>query len=363
MKHSLYICPSGISALEYIRKEEMLTSAGPAKALEDFFLHSDDASVMKASAEANSLLRMGVKKGDKVVFLCSDTEEGVLVASALTRLLRNRAGCDASFKRIKGLQTRDRKSFEREGITNLTETVIDEVEANRWQYRIILNITAGYKATVPYMTFIGMIFHLPIRYIFERSESIIELPPIPIDFDLERLKRLDPVIDRISSDYISVDEFLEETGISYKDMERDIGDILIEEDGLLTLRPTGRILYRRYLQIKGNRLFISPTVTKKLDSGSYDRKLFERLFAKMRDPVHLQSKLHPEVKRKGKLDLDCYKAGSTNERIFFHVKEKEKAIYICDIYMHDEYEMVINDGTLLWERFQRNEHAFREYTP
>jgi hypothetical protein len=221
-----------------------------------------------------------------------------------------------------------------------------------------LNATAGFKATVPYLTFIGMIFHLPIRYIFERSESIIELPPIPIEFDLDRLRQLEPVIDSIMNDYMQKKEFQEKTGLSHNELEEIFKDVLLEEDGYVTIRPTGRILYQKYLLVKGNKVFISPIVSKKLSSGGYDKELFENLFKKFKDPQHLQSKIHNEVKKKGKIDLDCYKAGDTGERIFYYTEGK--SVYICDIFMHDEYERQIKDGELLKAGFKKDEKSFKE---
>lgn len=193
------------------------------------------------------------------------------------------------------------------GIPNLTNVIISEIENNRYSYNIVLNATAGFKATVPYLTFIGMVFHLSIRYKFERSESIIELPPMPIEFDMERLRRLEPVIDKIMSDYISIDGFRMATGCSCDEMMQDTADLLLEEDGYVTIRPVGRILYQRYLQTKGNRVYLSETVSKKLSSGGYDRQAVDSLFQKMKDPVYLQSKLHPEVKKSESVDLECYK--------------------------------------------------------
>jgi hypothetical protein len=74
--------------------------------------------------------------------------------------------------------------------------------------------------------------------------------------------------------------------------------------------------------------------------------------------LHLQSKLHNEIKKSGKIDLDCYKAGSTSERIFYYTEGKN--IYICDIFMHDEYERQIQDGELSKARFKKDERSFKE---
>lgn len=350
--NTLYLCPSGVSAEFYFAKLKDSDNDD----LERYLNSADNATLQKASAELNSLFHMGVNKNDRVVFLSSDTDDGEMVANCLANVLRNNKHCETKVYRIKGLQIDDRKRFDKTGVSELSERIIDEVERYKYQYSIVLNATAGYKATVPYLTFIGMVFHLPIRYLFESSESIIDLPPIPIEFDLDRLKKLEPIIDEMIDDYVSIDDFMARTGLSYKEMEIDTKDILQKEDNYVTLRPTGRILYQRYLQYKGNKLFYSPTVIKKLDSGSYHRRTFEELFRKMKDPVHLDSKLHHEIKKRGKVDLDCYKAGSTSERIFFYVEDS--TVKICDIFMHDEYDRALAKATLLKENFLQE--SFRE---
>lgn len=350
--NTLYLCPSGLSLRDYIRREKIEISI-------DKFLQTNDVLVlMKASAEINSLLRMGLSEKDRIVFLSSDTDDCEFVAHNIARTLKNLKNCEAIVKRIIGLQTDDMKKFDRQGIPNLTDAIINEIENNRYSFNIVLNATAGFKATVPYLTFIGMIFHLPIRYIFERSENIIELPPIPIEFDLDRLRQLEPVISIIMNDYMPMKEFQKKTGLSYNELTEALNDVLLEEDGLVTLRPTGRILYQKYLLTKGNKVYISDTVSKKLASGGYDKVVFENLFKKFRDPLHLQSKIHNEIRKNGNIDLNCYKAGSTSERIFYYTEGN--SVYICDIFMHDEYERQIEEGKLLKARFKKDERSFKE---
>lgn len=344
--NTLYLCPAGISLPEYLKRNK------PEKNSTAFLNSATDSELSAASAELNSLFHMGVSDGDRVVFLSSDTDPGEETAKALAAFLKEKKGCNVKVLRIEGLQTSDRAKFDKMGIPNLTNAIISEIENNRYSYNIVLNATAGFKATVPYLTFIGMVFHLPIRYIFERSESIIELPPMPIEFDMERLRRLEPVIDKIMSDYISIDDFRTATGCSYDEMMQDTADLLLEEDGYVTIRPVGRILYQRYLQTKGNRVYLSETVSAKLNSGRYDRQVFGGLFQKMKDPVHLQSKLHPEVKKPGSVDLECYKAGSTSERLFFYSMDKK--IYVCEIFMHNEYERALSQGGLLREIYEND---------
>lgn len=360
MKPQLFLCPTGLSLWDRIKRDKQLEDTEKiGNAVRDFLANAQESELMEKSAELNSLFKMKVAENDSVVLLSSDTDECEKVSSLLVKFMEQRNGCKAWVKRIKGLQTIDKTKFDTEGVTNLTETIVDEIENRRYQYDIVLNATAGFKAVVPYLTIIGMTFGLPIYYLFEKSPNIIELPPMPIEFDMDRLKMLEPVINKLVSDYMPTDEFRNKTGLSYEDLQDYLKDILLEEDGLVALRPTGRILYKRYLQTKGYKIYLSPEVTIKIaPGGQFDSNIFKNLFIKMRDPVHTNSKLHSEVKKKGKVDLECYKGGATNERIFFYIEEKK--IYICDIFMHDEYERrAIESGGLLRAKFENKK--FEEF--
>jgi hypothetical protein len=157
---------------------------------------------------------------------------------------------------------------------------------------------------------------------------------------------LSPVIDSVMNDFQPVSSVCLELGVTEHQLHEDFSSLLLEEDGLVMLRPAGRILYLRYLHTHGyQQIFVSRRVQDKLASGRYDRSIFMELFARMKDPVYLKSKLHNQVKQAGRIDLDCFKQGNSSERIFFFVKGK--ALYIGDIFMHDEYERFIANGRLI----------------
>lgn len=65
-------------------------------------------------------------------------------------------------------------------------TTINETATNADAYQeIVFNITAGYKGVVPYMVLAGMCYkNSRIIYLYETSKSIIEIPRLPVNFDL-----------------------------------------------------------------------------------------------------------------------------------------------------------------------------------
>ena len=64
---------------------------------------------------------------------------------------------------------------------------IDTLRKETTEDRIELNATGGFKGMVPYLTLYGMFYDLPVSYIFEQSETLIQLPRIPLAFDWRRL--------------------------------------------------------------------------------------------------------------------------------------------------------------------------------
>lgn len=78
------------------------------------------------------------------------------------------------------------------------------------------------------------------------SNVLIKMPGAPIDFDLDVLGRLTPVIGIIKDDYMKIEDFCKRTGISYDRLNKLEGAIVVE-DGLVRLSPLGSLLYRRYL--------------------------------------------------------------------------------------------------------------------
>jgi putative CRISPR-associated protein (TIGR02619 family) len=140
------------------------------------------------SAETNSLFRMQVKKGDRVEFLVSDTLDGLVCGKALDRICAARWELEAECRVIDGLQVKDSKEFRRTGLNTLVDTL--ESILNRYDpraYEVIVNPTGGFKAVVPYLTLFGLIHAIPVRYIYERSDSLIELPSAPLSLNVDIL--------------------------------------------------------------------------------------------------------------------------------------------------------------------------------
>jgi len=82
---------------------------------------------------------------------------------------------------IKGLQVKNRDEFVRTGMVNLLNRIF-RISNDFWD-NIIINITAGYKATIPYLTVLAQINKCPIYYIFEDTDALVKIPNIPLNID------------------------------------------------------------------------------------------------------------------------------------------------------------------------------------
>jgi len=148
-----------------------------------------------ASAEIKSLLKIKEElKQDKlsVYLLASDTILSPLAAEIIKEWFNEKEGFEIYFEKkygkdvIEGLQVKNGKNFEDKGLMNLFER-IEEITGGNTK-NIIFNITGGYKAVVPFLTFYAQIYEVPAYYIFENEDELIKLPQLPISLDFNLIE-------------------------------------------------------------------------------------------------------------------------------------------------------------------------------
>lgn len=134
------------------------------------------------SAEIHSLVRIGITNQDRVILLASGTDDGYCCALAVEKYLNHYwDGIYAKAERITGLQVSDAELFKQEGVVNFVKRILKEIDGYD-PSSIILNPTGGYKALVPYTVLLGMLTGIKCDYIFEQSSTLLELPPLPVEF-------------------------------------------------------------------------------------------------------------------------------------------------------------------------------------
>ena len=205
-----------------------------------------EAGLQQTSPEIKSLAKIGVGENDEVVLYASETAEGVFTARVVRRFIEETWLSTATIVVIAGLQVREAGRFRSLGVQRYVQHVVRLINKGENQYgrEIILNTTAGFKSLVPYTTLIGLLFRIPVEYIFENSSELLSLPPLPVNFDQEFFRKVEPILKRIE---LNTSLPQEEVLKSILPEDRDALLPLLEQvDGEYTLSALGVIVYERY---------------------------------------------------------------------------------------------------------------------
>lgn len=161
----------------------------------------------KASAEVTSILRiLEDDPRDLVVYLlASDTIVSRLAAEILQKLFqefpqhrghRIDVRFDLAENIIPGLQVTNETEFQERGMPNLIHR-IEAIRANH-SNDVLLNITGGFKATIPYLTLMGNLYDMPLYYTFEDTETLLTIPKLPVAFDQKLAQKYAPYLNDVS---------------------------------------------------------------------------------------------------------------------------------------------------------------------
>ncbi len=156
-------------------------------------LSSYDPSDRNCGAEVNSLNSLVKLHPDtdleKLVLFTSDTDDGRLVGAILKSFFSNQR-TKLNFKTfevipVKDLNDNDRQRFKSSGLRTLVRVMTDSLkQARSFGHEVLINATGGYKAQIAYATLISQLLKAPVYYQFERFPEIIEMPVMPVGFDL-----------------------------------------------------------------------------------------------------------------------------------------------------------------------------------
>jgi len=178
------------------------------------------------SAEIHSLVRMRLDSSDRVFLFTSGTDDGYCCGLAVEKYLRHYwSGIEAKTEKIEGLQVFDAQKFRNQGIVKFIKKATHIIDSYG-NANVILNPTGGFKALVPYTVLLGMIKVVECKYIYEQSTSLLELPPLPIEFKRSQFEAYKAIFETIDQDsYISKTDW--ESRVPYE--ERSLLEPLIEQ--------------------------------------------------------------------------------------------------------------------------------------
>jgi len=296
------------------------------------------------SAELNTLDRLNIDKNDKVVLLSTDNALGYVCSEENKKIIENVYGANVVIEQIVGLQVYDTKLLREQGLKNLVKIVLDNYLENnsiKYSYEIILNPTGGYKGIVPFLTILGMLYGKKAIYLFEFSESLIELPPLPLSFDTDIYERVKGALKFLEKEGVaSIEAYLNKID-GYDPAERDLFLSFIEtEDNLATLSPLAYV----FLKVEENSQMplVSKTALKQIEAQNGQKRIIlERLIQNSANPLWRTQHMH----RWPDSDFLIMKQGNTSERLAGFMKNGVFHIALA-FANHDEYEAELKKYTV-----------------
>ncbi len=258
---------------------------------------------VKASAELQSIANIQIELDDAITvyLLASDTIASRLAAEILkeqSAVLGDKVTVEFNDEDdvIKGLQVEDPEAFSQEGMTKLIQRINSISGGFVGSHTLAItgnfaiNITGGYKATLPYLTILAQLERVPLYYNFEDTDTLIQIPQAPLVIDWALIERYSDVLEQIDEGIENWQAFQEKNFQAVQDLAAFIE--VAEEIAFLS--PIGQIFWNYY-----QRYFVAD-----LPSGSYfsyerqERQLIDQAFKE------LYKKLYDAL-RGGYFDLQC----------------------------------------------------------
>jgi len=136
---------------------------------------------------------------------------------------------------VAGLEVKTSKTFNDEGFKTLADEILKILDAHK-NDKVVLNITGGYKGIIPIATLIGQLLNIPIFYIYEDSETPIEIAQLPINFDWSSIESI--------ASYMTA-EYLESIP-PHSDLYKlfDSAKLVKVENGVVKISGIGQILHK-----------------------------------------------------------------------------------------------------------------------
>lgn len=200
-----------------------------------------------ASAEIKSILKINreLKDDIEVRLLASDSVLSIIAAEILSDYKFDNVcvNFDNDKDTIKGLQVNDRKNFEEKGMPNLIERIEDA--CGGYYENIVINITGGFKATIPYLTIMGQVNNIPLYYIFEDTDELIKIPQAPIDINWGMFEKYADICRELENGiYKDWNQYKRE-----KNIDEDFKACIWEDEennGMAELNAVGKIFWNKY---------------------------------------------------------------------------------------------------------------------
>jgi putative CRISPR-associated protein (TIGR02619 family) len=246
------------------------------------------------SAEVSSLAKLAISDHDDVLLIGSDTKEGEICAEQLAELIENEFECNVQIRKVEGLQTIDPQAFRRRGVPELFRVLDRYAESLTGGDELILNVTGGFKAVVPYVTLYAMSKRYRVIYLFETAPKLIDLPPAPLSFDWNRVATVSDALLKLQRDeLINSTEFerlIEHVSYDEKEWLECLWD---RGDDLVWLSAFGQILASAMSSSEGVQVLLSPAASKTFErSTGAVREQYQFMLSRVSNPLQRAQHMH-----------------------------------------------------------------------
>lgn len=197
-----------------------------------------------ASAETNTLHKLGLDAGDRLYYLHSDTPEGEFCARCLndhyTGLGHNGVLC-----RVEGLKYSP-KHFVEDGLRSLVAEAFAIISNSGG--RAVICATGGFKAEMAYLNLVGILTGCPVYYVHERMSELISLPALPLAWDHSLVEYNLDFFEWIDKEQRSI----REVERRLKSLQPEVATLVVFRNGFGRLSAAGEALYLSYLTSRGS---------------------------------------------------------------------------------------------------------------
>lgn len=312
------------------------------------------ADPVTASAESNALSRL-LQERDRVVLFHSQTEQGRRCAEALRRHFARRY--DVDLVEVADL-TYTESRFKLRGLRRLVALLAHRIEKERRQGReVVINATGGFKAEIAYATLVGILFDVPVSYIHEQFNELIEMPAMPVAWDYSTFADWEQFFAWIDGEEPRPTSEVERR---WPHLPSEVRVLLEEDDGYTYLSAAGLALRKAYddtlYRAADMPVYLSAQAARAYEQADPSiRALFARALAHLRSPALRRA--NSEQARN--CDVSVYPRGHRDERLFWY--EEEGAVYVCELARHGDqsYERLLRHGV---RRAHYPRERFRPWT-
>ena len=201
---------------------------------------------LRASAELQSIANIQDKLNEDLTvrLLASDTIASRLAAEILkeqSKILKNEVSVKFNYKDdiIEGLQVDKSNEFLNRGMTNLIRK-INTIANGDW-LALAINITGGYKATLPYLAILAQLNRVPLYYNFEDTKELITVSPIPLISDWGWIHRYSGILKKVYDGISDWPKFKKDNP-----EVQDLEAFIEIDDKTALLSPIGEIFWKDY---------------------------------------------------------------------------------------------------------------------